>query len=688
MVFFVLLLLVAIAPNYWASVLVAADKGAAATTVIYANCRQDPANGLNQARDAIRALQPLNASVEVQVIGQCWTSDATQPLLTLFSNDSIVDSAVSVTWKPFQGRQGGKHGVLSGGVELNPLKAIPSQKIMGAFDIDLGPMADNSLGSYSSSGLGGCSVNISELIIDGVLMNRAREPNAPVGASPWLDWLGVNIVDTEGGFTTVAANRTAETLLSLAAQWDSFGSNGGVWAHGYWSFDWADSYVQVTNITTTEDSSTSRSRHVIGADSTAVPKEATTTTTFQISVNPGTPPVYGFASMARFYLVNHIALLDAPGEYVITTTAAASGHAILTFIPPYPLTANTSLVLTRNGSPLIVQVDVDRVLSGHQFHQLVMTAGRGGAVRFPNAARITFSQLRVSGFGQYALSVAGWDIVIRGCYIASTGCHAIDLGGGDPLTLVSARNIVVNSTIRDFGRFIRSYNPAVQFSGVGLNISGNFVGQGPHAGLLGSGNNHWVSHNVFEDLCYGSRDAGAFYMGRSWTQRGTVLSTNVFRRVAIVEPTFLGSDLVTCIYWDDQLSGNRAEGNRFHDSQCGVLLGGGRDNVILGNTCRNTSTECVLFDNRGMNWEASFCTPPDGLLVQQLLEVKYLEAPYATEYPSITATLSNQPCVPVGNVISGNRCEEGCGLNGFSSTTAAQAAQWGSNMTHNTGGGR
>eukprot|EP01052_Picozoa_sp_SAG31_P073741 SAG31_NODE_32796_length_351_cov_1.115079_1_plen_58_part_01 len=40
------------------------------------------------------------------------------------------------------------------------------------------------------------------------------------------------------------------------------------------------------------------------------------------------------------------------------------------------------------------------------------------------------------------------------------------------------------------------------------------------------------------------------------------------------------------IYFDDQLSGNRVYNNSFIDVNLGVLLGGGRHNLVANNTFR------------------------------------------------------------------------------------------------------
>jgi len=63
------------------------------------------------------------------------------------------------------------------------------------------------------------------------------------------------------------------------------------------------------------------------------------------------------------------------------------------------------------------------------------------------------------------------------------------------------------------------------------------------------------------------------------------------------------------IYLDDQLSGQSVVNNTIIDSHTGLLLGGGRDNYVHGNSFRNLSSGLAMtFDNRGMNWQSSTCS--------------------------------------------------------------------------------
>jgi hypothetical protein len=59
---------------------------------------------------------------------------------------------------------------------------------------------------------------------------------------------------------------------------------------------------------------------------------------------------------------------------------------------------------------------------------------------------------------------------------------------------------------------------------------------------------------------------------------------------------------VQAVYLDDQLSGTIITDNLFENCMTGVVLGGGRDNVVMFNHFVDTDL-AVHLDNRGMNWQ-------------------------------------------------------------------------------------
>ena len=127
------------------------------------------------------------------------------------------------------------------------------------------------------------------------------------------------------------------------------------------------------------------------------------------------------------------------------------------------------------------------------------------------------------------------------------------------------------------------------------------------------------------DLCYETTDAGAFYSGRSWIDRGNIVAYNYFISIKTTENVFLGFPSVQAIYLDDQvgegifrggrlflsfgmykMSGYKIFNNTFVDCHCGTFIGGGRRNEVYYNTYDNCGLD-VYLDNRGMGWQKANC---------------------------------------------------------------------------------
>ena len=67
------------------------------------------------------------------------------------------------------------------------------------------------------------------------------------------------------------------------------------------------------------------------------------------------------------------------------------------------------------------------------------------------------------------------------------------------------------------------------------------------------------------------------------------------------------------VYLDDQLSGTIITDNLFENCMTGVVLGGGRDNVVMFNHFVDTDL-AVHLDNRGMNWQQQVVARSTSLL--------------------------------------------------------------------------
>lgn len=229
------------------------------------------------------------------------------------------------------------------------------------------------------------------------------------------------------------------------------------------------------------------------------------------------------------------------------------------------------------------------------------------------------------------------------------------------------------------------YQPAIAFDSVGDVFSHNTMYDGPHSGMLGHANDCRFEHNNFSQLCTESGDAGAWYSGRSWADRGNSISHNIFERIRnFGAPIPLQAQNVHCIHFDDQMSGYTVSNNTFKDSWVGIMLGGGRRTAIVNNTFEFIHHAGVEFDNRGQTWQKASCDPAQAKtnkdsFYQQLAADRVDLPPWSTKWPYLQHIKDDRPCVPVHNQISDNRL---CEVYGAGSTwitaSAANIAKWGS----------
>ena len=223
---------------------------------------------------------------------------------------------------------------------------------------------------------------------------------------------------------------------------------------------------------------------------------------------------------------------------------------------------------------------------------------------------------------------------------------------------------------------LRTDQPAFNYSGVGLTFDGNSIRDAPHQAFSTSGSNDCrFSNNTVEDIGFETDDSGAWYAGRSWVHRGNVLVGNTFRNIRQLEViNTVGQSSMTsaAVYFDDELSGNSVVGNTFINCMMGVLLGGGRENVVTGNRFIDTDT-AVHLDSRGESWQKDWCSPCKAcpacprehscLFAIELAAVNYTVPPWSTHYPTLPSIMENNslPCAPVNTTVTDNHA---CGRHG------------------------
>ena len=619
-----------------------------------------PFPSVHAARDALRELRrPRGAHAVVHVHG---ASTLLKPL-TLDERDSHT------TWSGV-----GDAARLSGGTTVPFAAFLPADVPSGAAGVVKASLFQ--LG-FNATGLGKMASPHpelkAELFVDGRPMTLARDPSIAANGT-WL-WHGYEaVVATNASSSFTLRDDATSSRLAKA-----LGKGDGLWLHGYWKFDWRDTFVKIDAI----------ARAASAASALGAVASTATSSDSVFTINAQTPPQYPPAKGCRFVAVDSLEFLDAPNEYYIDPQ-----DGTLYFLPAAPLSAASRVVVSR----LISVVDSVST-AGVTFDSLTISDARGDVVRGHNAIAMRVVNATVSNGGGACIAIDGVNSSVRGSSVFGCGSRGISITCGDVATLMRGGCDIVGNDITRVSRITRTYTPGVGFSGVGHYIANNSVSDAPHTAMEGSCNDCMFEHNTVTHACYECTDTGAFYVGRSWSQRGNVARYNTFKTIRPTERLAQKSCSQNAFYLDDQMSGWEFYGNTIINATTGVLLGGGRRNKIYDNFFLNNDND-VHFDARGLSWQTDYCAAncsggrtPKGetnpaCFRRALESLKYTRPPYSTAYggvlPHIFAVASD-PCVPVDNVIANNTYCHARSVGGgkFIDATAAEVNAWRSTLEGN-----
>jgi len=385
------------------------------------------------------------------------------------------------------------------------------------------------------------------------------------------------------------------------------------WVYGYWYHDWADSYVAVKAIDP-------KAHHITMAS----------------------PHRYGLRKGARWFALNLLSELDSPGEYYLDRTSG-----ILCFWPPEPIEKGLAVVSV--AKELIRLEETSHVT----IEGFVVEACRGTAIAIHGGSHNRIVGCTIRNIGNRAVVLTGADNAVIGCHIHHTADGGITLSGGDRKSLTPARLLAENNHIHHYSRWCHTYRPAVGVGGCGNIMRHNLIHHGQHNAIQLSGNDHRLEFNEIHHVCYDTGDVGAFYMGRDWTARGTIIRYNYWHH--ITGPGIYGA---RGVYLDDQASGITVFGNVFYKVSRAVFIGGGCDNVVENNIFVDCSP-AVHIDARGLGWQRKMTIEPNGTLQSRLRAMPYKSALWRKRYPTLANILDDDPGTPKRNRIVRNICVGG-----------------------------
>ena len=428
----------------------------------------------------------------------------------------------------------------------------------------------------------------------------------------------------EGEFARIAgypAGQKDEHGGQLGALTDGFFYSGDrprrwqdisdLWAHGYWAYDWANSYEKIASLDLEQK-----------LVKTAPPNGH-----------------YGFRKDQRFYFLNVLEEIDQPGEWFLDRKSG-----VLYFWPPEqagnPGVRSPEILLSLLDQPLLKLTDVSHVT----FRGLALEATRGNAVEIRGGASNRIAGCLIRDVGNTGVVVEGGNgHGVMSCDIFDTGDGGVSLTGGDRQTLTPGGHFVENCHFQRQGRWSKCYVPAVAMSGVGLRASHNVIHDHPHCAILYWGNDHVMEFNEIHHIALETGDVGAIYTGRDYTYRGNKIRHNFIHHICGVGMGSMG------VYMDDCVSGTEVFGNVFYKVHWAMFIGGGRDHRVENNLFVDCDP-AVRADGRGLDKSPVWHNMVDDTMRKRLTEVPL--ALYRERYPEMKS-LERYYGPPEGPAITG-----------------------------------
>lgn len=517
---------------------------------------------------------------------------------------------------------------LVGGRKISDFKALDkqseaSQKIESKLhdqilQIDLKAMGIEDYGEITARGFGrAIQPSGLELYFNEQVMTLARWPNE--------GWATIEDVPEvlEGKGFSYNGNRPANWLNAP-----------DIWLHGYWKWDWSDNYVKVAGIDTIE----------------------------KVIMTEAPYSNYPYTRGKRFYAFNILEELDTPGEWYLDRETG-----VLYFWPPSDPEAS-EIFVSLLQEPLIKLKNTKHIT----IKDLIIEYTCGAGVEIIGGTDNVIDSCTLRNLGTVAVSIgkldgnigglisgntlyngnAGAENGVSGCEIYSTGEGGIILGGGDRKTLTPGRNFVINNDIYDCSRWVRTYRAGVFMYGVGNIVAHNLIHDLPHTAVFFWGNDHLMEYNEIHHVCMETGDAGAFYIGRDWSQRGSIIRYNYFHHLHGVKGHGGFTD-VMAIYLDDWASGTTIFGNIFYKAGRSIMIGGGRDNLVENNIVID-GNPAMHVDARGLGWAKYYFDGTNNTLFERLNAIHPTEPPYKDKYPQLVQLTDDDPVLPKGNRIVRN----------------------------------
>ncbi|MDZ7330854.1 MAG: right-handed parallel beta-helix repeat-containing protein [candidate division KSB1 bacterium] len=454
-----------------------------------------------------------------------------------------------------------------------------------------------------------------ELFFNGKRMTLARYPN-----DAWLHIADVpqfgekllnEGLEREKRYDGVPVGRHYGRIKYDGERPSRWSTQNQIYLHGYWTWDWNDSYQKVQSIDLDRREITLAEPH----------------------------HNYGYTKNQRYYFLNILEELDRPGEWVLDRE-----RGWLFFYPPMPIDQGEAFVSLLD-QPLMVLENCHNV----SIQSLHLEMSRGSGVVIDKGSNNLIAGCTFRNLGDYAVLInGGTHNGITSCDLYDLALGGIVLRGGNQMDLTPGNNFAINNHIHDWSTYVRTYQVAVELHGVGNRVAHNLMHDAPHSAIFTRGSEHLIEFNEIFNVCNETGDAGAIYTGRNYAWRGNIWRYNYIHHLK--GPGLHGC---TALYLDDFASAHTLYGNICYKSGRGVLLGGGRDNLVENNIFISCAPSIVQ-DARGLSWATNYFDGTYPVLKDSLEAVNFREPPYSEKYPELLTLYDDEPAVPKNNKILRN----------------------------------
>lgn len=345
-----------------------------------------------------------------------------------------------------------------------------------------------------------------------------------------------------------------------------------------------------------------------------------------------------FSPRSHMYFINVLEETDEPGEWCYDRR---SGKLYL--CPPAGFGPQSVCVLGTHWDHFI------RVESeGVRIEGLTFTGKIGCyAVALAKGRRNAVAGCRFSGLAFKGVSVSGERSEVRSCDFEDIQSQAVEMRGGDVVTLTPASNRVENCVFRHccFGQ-LQGHQGVAFVSGCGNVFAHNDIRDSIAPGIGFIGTDVVIEYNRVLDVTKDNSDSNAIGTGGNTSYGATVRFNDVGGSPGYSQG----------IYLDDLCSGVKVYGNVIHDfGMFGLFMGGGRDNVLSNNVV-TAGWGGLHTDNRGLFWPVWKNQKKDWEETKKRFGIP--DSNFAKKYPKICAwgedVAANLLWAPIGNEIVNN----------------------------------